>query len=373
MDTRSIHITGSQATKLLRLAREGEVVTAVATDEVLVPLDESIHRLDDLHVEGLASLLGIKSDSPLNLLVPNANSRRWGSGLKTTVVSNALPPGSFLELCPGRKRKKRIELPSDLRVFIASPVLAILQGAQALERRVAKKSMDRLEATLRLMEFADECCGSYSRNPDEPRTGEIHYDGIKKSTRFIDADALRRAIKQVRQIDGAKLARTAVTYAIDGSGSPMESYLNHALTLPPRFGGLSMRDPMVNCQLSVDDSVWEKLKHSSLRPDLQWPDYQMLVEYLGDKEHAGKPARKDDKNRMQDYAIAQYAAFPLMYDDIKNATALNKTAMILAREFMRRGVKYEAYRVSRLQRDDGFAANQRLLVGALLPPVTLYE
>ncbi len=373
MDTRSIYITGKQACKLHRLARDGEIVTASTSDERLAPLDDSIHQLDDLHVGSLISFLDVGDKSPLSLLVPNDASRRWTSSLRTSVITSDLPSGSFLELHPGKNPKKRIELPDDTRVFIDAPWLAILQSARVLEHSIAHGTMSRLSATLRLMEFADECCGSYYQDANKPRVAKAHFDDINECTRFTDADSLRRAIELVHDIDGIKLARVAVRYAIDGSGSPMESYLNHAMTLPPRLGGLSMRKPLVNAPLQVDESVWAKLKHDCLRPDLQWPDQKMLVEYLGDEEHAGKPARTEDKNRIQDYMIAQYATFPLMFDDVRNKSALGKTAMMLAREFMRRGVRKEAYRVSSYLRDEDFLAQQGVLIATLLPPVTRYE
>ena len=105
---------------------------------------------------------------------------------------------------------------------------------------------------------------------------------------------------------------------------------------------------------------------------MQWPDQRMLAEYLGDEEHAGKPARIEDKNRMQDYAIVSYAAFPLMYDDVRNADAINRTAQMLAREFMKRGVKNELYRVQRLIRNEEFRSKQRILLSHFLPPIARY-
>ena len=105
---------------------------------------------------------------------------------------------------------------------------------------------------------------------------------------------------------------------------------------------------------------------------LLWPELRTVVEYYGDEEHAGKPARIEDKNRMQDYATAGYAAFPLMFDDVRSAAALGKTIEMLAREFMKRGVSRELYRVRRILRDEDFRACQTTLVATLLPHMLRY-
>ena len=223
-----------------------------------------------------------------------------------------------------------------------------------MDRLVAAKSIDRQRAMLRLLVFADECCGSYYRDGECEAEGAYQYDDRDNCTRFTDADALLAYIDEVGMTHGKRLARMIAPHVIDLSGSPMETYVNHALTLPPRFGGLSMKSPLANKQLVVEESKWRELKHALLRPDMQWPDYNMLVEYLGDKEHAGKPARLDDKNRMQDYATAQYTAYPLMYDDVRNVAALDSTAQMLAGEFVRRGLSGELDRIRKLLRNEDF-------------------
>jgi hypothetical protein len=153
----------------------------------------------------------------------------------------------------------------------------------------------------------------------------------------------------------------------------METYLNHALVLPRKYAGLSMKRPLANKQLVLDEAHRRNLKHGTLRPDLQWPEYKVLAEYLGEAEHASRRARVEDKNRMQDYASTPYTAFPLMFDDVKNATALNKTALMIGREFARHGAKNEPSRLKKLITDQTFLANQRVLISVLLPPVKRYE
>lgn len=377
MDTTNIHIAGSQAVQLMRMARKGDLVSGVPAVGYRIDAGgSSIGNAADLGIDGLLCALGINENRPLTLLVPNDAARCWRneslSFIKTYTLSVSLPDDAFIELKPGRGRNA-IGFPEDVRVFISGIGLEVIDGARKIGRSIKRGRMSELQGFLRVLEFVDECCGTYSRNYDNPCAGDVVYDEISHPTRFSDLYSLQSFLDKARHIDGLSLAHRAARYAIDGSGSPMETYINHALTLPPKYAGLSMHKPIVNQQLRLGSEDKVLLKHKSLRPDFQWPQYHMLAEYLGEKDHSSKSARVEDKNRMQDYAITPYAAFPLMFDDVKNAATINKTAEMLAGEFMRRGVRSELYRVRRLLKNEDFIAKQRVLVGTLLPPLKRYE
>ncbi len=374
MKKTAIHITGKQATQLLRMARRKvQVVAEPEPDHALTDSDVGVTNLDDLYAGDLFSALNIGASNPLEVLVPSDSSRCWASPakshLRTKILSVDLPKGSFLKLssAPG---DEAILWSKDTEIYIEAPELAIIRCARIQARMALDKEYDDLKAFLRTLEFIDECCGSYARDPFSPRFGEVHYDKPRELSRFTDPAHVKSYLQKASGLDGLRFARKVARYAIDESGSPMETYVNHALTLPPRYAGLSLRQPLANKQLVMSDAQWEQIKHDSLRPDFQWPDYNVLAEYLGEKDHASKSARKEDKNRMQDYTITPYDAFPLMFDDVKNASALNKTALMLARAFERHGSVRQVARLKKLMRTEDFAAQQRILVGTLLPPVS---
>lgn len=374
MDTTRIYISGKQGVQLMRMARQGDMVSAShADDTTIMPLAATCHSAADLGMPDLLSALGVDNANPLCLLVSSDGSRRYARDLHTKVLSAELPRGSFLEITPGRDAAKRIAIPSNVRVLVPSPGLALVEASQTLSRLVTQGSMSKLAATLRLIEFADECCGTYTRNPTNPRKGVCTYDKPGTCGRFATPEELRRFVLDLSMVKGSALAQTAARYAIDGSGSPMESFLNHGLALPPRLGGFSLPAPLANEQLRTDERTKALLKHASLRPDLQWPKYGTLAEYLGDEEHAGKPARIEDKNRMQDYAVANYAVFPLMYDDVRSQPAFCKTAQMIAREMSKHGDKWIYYKLKRRLRNDEFLERQATLMANLLPPILRYD
>lgn len=469
--TTCVHITGGQAIKLLRAARAKELVTAVPCDiSRASTTPDALESLNNLGIDKLLSWLNIGPQNPLEVLVQDAESRIWAACAKTSVLSRDMPPGAFLELANGTGHD-RIVFPSDVRVFVDAPPLALVNEArrlggklayadaprsatmgkdvrrlatqrQAIQRAStprppalilpqhpatqcppsqtrelrtmaplsyggacerpswaadtpvdvlpvamsttrsscpfgeseAAESLERLATLLQLIALASEFCGNYARDPLKPMAEECHYDKPHQCGRFVTPEELNEFLRVAPPMDGIGLARKAAKYAIDESGSPMETLSFLAWTLPPRMAGLSMRKPLVNEQLVIEDRrLREQLDRESLRPDFQWPEFHTLVEYLGDENHASHDARVRDKNRLKNYLAADYKPFFLMFDDVGSVAAFNETALRIARELEKHGKRREVSRVSRIMRSTGFRDRQIKLMSTLLPPVMRYD
>lgn len=374
MEKACIHITGTHAIMLARAARIGEVVAAEPADCTRIhSLPNGFCSLQSLGLDTLVKWLKVTENNPLRLFVPHKNTRRWYKGIHFSALSLPVPNGGFLRLVSGSDKEKALELPADLDVIIDSPSLSFLCLTHALGQR-AKSGNEAEQATrLRLIEFAIENCGAYVRDPFKPRNVIAHYDRPKEDTRFCTLQDMTSFVDEAHALPGSKLAKQLLGHAIDGSGSGMETYLNLALCDTPKLGGLSMKKPLVNKELEVDDALRPLLKHQSIRPDMQWPSLRTLVEYLGDKEHESKKARIEDKDRLQDYTTAGYLSFFLMFDDVKSAQALNNTAQMIARGHMKHGLHNELYRIRHLIKQPDFQTRQNKLIATLLPPLSKEE
>ena len=375
METICLHITGEQSIKLMRAARVGKVVSASPLCNAHIS-PTALRGLDELRGVGLGTLLdwlSISPSNPLKLSVPCNHQRIRTREVCTSALSEELPDGALLQLHSGTDKESAITLPPDVIVCIDSPSLAFVKMSHELGPKAAKEGNEGLTTSLRLIEFACECCGAYVRDPFTPRTTIIHYDEPGADSRFCNLSDMRTFASSGHKLHGKNLALKMLAHAIDGSGSGIESYLNLALAGAPRLGGLAMHEPLVNQQLVIDEDIKQLLKHKSIRPDMQWPDYQTLVEYLGDEAHASKKARVEDKDRLQDYATAGYTTFSLMFDDVRSAAALNRTAEMIARSLMQHGKRNELYRVRHLLKDDKFLSRQSQLIATLLPPITRYD
>ena len=374
MDTKTLYITGRQALRLHRAARAGEIVCAATVDtRSITPSPLLEQSADELGLSRLMEWLNVTKEHPLHVLSPSAEQRCRTIGICSHVIRHTLPSGSFLEITTGSDSEKALPIPANVRVLIDAPPLIIVNMANELNDRVRKEAISELVARLRLIALANELCGSYARDPIAPQSRRCHYDETGKCNRFSTPDEVRAALDEMRGLKGSSRARYAAKYILDHSGSPMETYLDMALFLPPRLAGLGMPTPLLNKKLQVSEKVHANLKHSTLRPDIQWPDFNTLAEYLGDKEHASKKARIEDKNRGQDYSTAGFTSYFLMFDDVKSQTALKRTAEMLARTLTEQGAHNELSRLERVYSKKGFYEKQTSLIKTLLPPVLRYD
>ena len=374
MDTKTLHITGTHALMLHRAARDGQIVRAVPSDvRTIAPPPLRTQSVDELGLTKLMEWLLVTETNPLEVLSPNANSRCRTAFVRDQVISDALPVGAFLELTAGRDTNGPLVLPSNVRVLIDAPPLIMANMSQDLTEKMRVGKIDEFRARLHLIALGCELCGSYARNPINSQVERCHYDNAGKCNRFATPDEVRAVLSDLRGVKGVARARYTAQFILDHSGSPMETLIDLALFLPPRLGGLGMSMALLNKQLCVSEETMGKLKHTSLRPDIQWPDFNTIAEYLGDREHASKKARVEDKNRIQDYASAGYASFFLMYDDVCNQKALNRTAEMLANALEERGATNVLKRMQRTCSIEGFHEKQAKLIAALLPPVTRYD
>lgn len=374
MDTKTLHITGTHALMLHRAARVGQIVRAVPTDvRTIAPTPLRTQSVDELGLTKLTEWLSVTKENPLHVLSPNAGQRYRTALVRNQVIRHELPSGSFLELTAGSNTKESLVPSSGIRILIDAPPLILTNMSRELSEMVRKGKIDELEARLRLIALGNELCGSYARDPLEPQVGRCHYDDIGACNRFLTPDEVRATLSHLSGVKGVGRARYTSQFILDHSGSPMETYIDMALFLPQRLGGLGMPTPLLNKMLSVPKETLANLKHASIRPDIQWPDFSTLAEYLGDEEHASKKARIEDKNRGQDYTTAGYASFFLMFDDVSNQNALNNTAKMLASTLEARGAANASKHLQRTYSKKGFYEKQTRLIATLLPPITRYD
>ena len=270
MDTKTLHITGTHALMLHRAARDGQIVRAVPTDvRTIAPTPLRTQSVDELGLTKLTEWLSVTKENPLHVLSPSADQRYRTPLVHNQVIGHELPSGSFLELTAGNNAEKSLVPSSDIRILIDAPPLILTNMSHELSEMIRKGKMDELEARLRLIALGNELCGSYARDPIEPQAGRCHYDGIGECNRFFTPDEVRTTLGHLSGMNGIFRARYTSQFILDHSGSPMETYIDMALFLPQRLGGLGMPTPLLNKTLKAPKETLDKLKHASIRPDIQ--------------------------------------------------------------------------------------------------------
>ena len=259
-------------------------------------------------------------DRPLHILVSSAGGRVHSPRVRNHVWSTDLPEGAFYRLTD--------------EVLLASPSFCLQQ--------MAARSSLSAGASVGM-----EICGEYARSPRAP--GGFH---------------LRPPLATVPQLAehfrdshgyGARRAREALEFVVEGSRSPMETAVALLFTLPPRLGGCGLPAPILNCRIEIPPALQAALGKPYLRVDLCWPEWGIIFEYESYLWHRSKSQIDADNARNEGLRDLGWMVRSITAGMLANDAALGE----LVRQVMHRAGRL-------VPSDDAFALRQRGLVRDLL-------
>lgn len=151
-------------------------------------------------------------------------------------------------------------------LYAASPELCFVQLAQQLSFH-------------ELVRAGNVLCGCFFIRPDG--TGTLGSRNSLTSKRRIEA-----FLKRNPGITGAKKARQALRWVVEGAASPPEAFLAMVLGLPFRRGGFQLEGAKVNQRIKPSREARTIAGRETLVPDLLFDDMRLAVEYDSTAEHA---------------------------------------------------------------------------------------
>ena len=306
----------------------------------------------------------MRPDQPVDIYVPEPSRRVRARGLKSHVCSVALPPGSFEVV---RANEVALRIPDGIEMLVESPRLSFSSAAQRLSMLVSTGSLDSDVARFALLKLGAEDCSSYALDPWKPRSAACAFE-LEPCVRV---EELRAYLGQLRGFDGMSLAREVAMWVFDRSGSPMETFVNAALTLPVSMGSLSLGSPVANKRIDLKGLQQMMLNHvDHITPDLLWEAVGIILEYLGSEPHEGAAAQREDMGRVQDFQALGYLVFPVVYAHVRNPRAFNGLAMRIATAMDERGAQGMRTWVTELASDEAFLRQQMKLFANMLPTVS---
>lgn len=201
---------------------------------------------------------------PIELVVPDAGLRRATAGTTTFVNKGIRHPDARWPIGGG--------------IGTESPAACLAQFAGAL-------------CEAELIELACAMAGRYcfAAKP----SGSI-IDAVP----LISIAAMRSFLQACSSATGSAKALRALSWAIDGLGSPYETLTYLLLCLPPRFGGWHLPKPVANGRIEVANRRKRGVAQNAYYPDLWWPEANLVVEY-DSREYHGTPdqAERDGRRR----------------------------------------------------------------------------
>ena len=233
-------------------------------------------------------------ERPYHVLVADAASRGKSQLVRSHVCAAAYPPGSFRRLT------------HDL--YVSSPELCFLQLAPSLPfGRLALLGM--------------ELCGGYALDADDS-------EGFRRREPLSTAAALRRVSQRFSGVKGAKPARLAARFLVDGALSPMEAAVVLLLCAPTSRGGYGLAPPVLNAEVRLTrlSARWPASRFC----DLYWPARRLAIEYDSNRFHVGANRIARDASRRAQLAREGVTVLTLTWDQVRDVIQFHEVALLVA-------------------------------------------
>lgn len=202
-------------------------------------------------------LLGLPGPpSPSNkvyVAVPSQELRPRAAFIDTTIYSSGLPFGSFLRVGEN--------------FVIPCPELLFVELTRVMR-----------PAAVELL--GHELCGSFSRDPSDPRCGTITH-GLEAVT---SVDDIRSFIGKCHRVLGTQPALHALNYVHDNAWSSMESVCALLMALPVSEGGYGLGRLHMNVRQEAPAELVRRGCKTSRVPDIVLEDHPVGFNYDG-KDH----------------------------------------------------------------------------------------
>ena len=325
-----MRITFNAQTALLitRTLRANRVDPAVWGKRIdLIPPDPSpgkrfTKKLFDMPHLGLALTTGKHPD--LDVAVPSKELRLRMNGAHNTIYGStrSLPPHSFIEVDDG--------------IAISCPELIFLEMVDVMP-------------LMRLVMLGHELCGTFSRDPHDPRNGEA----TLSCPPLTSCERIEAFIRETKWNAHAEQALRALSLVSDNAWSPTESIVAAVASLPYEEWGYGFGRCILNKRIDTSTGLALATGKDSRRPDILFEGTPVGLNYDGaihlDLDAVAKAAMElernpgeaanqqafdaimhevrskavDDIRRNRELASAGYIVFPVTKEDLYEEGALD--------------------------------------------------
>ena len=325
-----MRITFNAQTALLitRTLRANRVDPAVWGKRIdLIPPDPSpgkrfTKKLFDMPHLGLALTTGKHPD--LDVAVPGKELRLRMNGAHNTIYGStrSLPPHSFIEVDDG--------------IAISCPELIFLEMVDVMP-------------LMRLVMLGHELCGTFSRDPHDPRNGEA----TLSCPPLTSCERIEAFIRETKWNAHAEQALRALSLVSDNAWSPTESIVAAVASLPYEEWGYGFGRCILNKRIDTSTGLALATGKDSRRPDILFEGTPVGLKYDGaihlDLDAVAKAAMElernpgeaanqqafdaimhevrskavDDIRRNRELASAGYIVFPVTKEDLYEEGALD--------------------------------------------------
>lgn len=248
----------------------------------------------------LRELLGGDANPNVYVAVSAASKRIKTRGVHSTVYSGPLPAGSFMQVGEG--------------VRICSPEMLFVELAPHM-----------VPLTHLLLGF--ELCGTFSRDPQNPRDGDVTFF-VSPAT---SASRIRAYMEQAEGLRGLDKARETLSYLSDNAWSPTEALIAAMAALPVYRMGYGCHDVRLNQRVTLESG-------RSRVPDILFGDTRVGINYDGGEhldlesiERAARVAERSPHKKALQRAVsrAKSSVRSKVVDDLRRNRELGTKGYIV--------------------------------------------
>ncbi len=264
---------------------------AAYTLQELTSLDLQLHGLEASMARGWPdsrrkrgkTKREVPQGEAIHVLVPKGADSNRIEGFDRHVWSTHIPENSFCEIA------------SD--TYVSTPEFAFLQMAGAL-------------TFAQTVLVGYWLCASYKL----PEGGGVPLE-VEPPT---SVERLQTFLLGAEGCYGAKKARRALRWVIDGARSPMEVATSMVMSLPTKYGGYGLEKPCINYKVETtdwDSCTLDRPDRTYFEIDLYWPKKKVGVEYDG-FPHLDPARIRKDKRRLNCLLVNDIKVLVVMYDQM---------------------------------------------------------
>lgn len=232
--------------------------------------------------------------APLHVLVSGKNLRHRGDDLQTHVLTKGIPADSFVVVSG---------------VPIIKPELCFLLAAKYLPIPY-------------LALLATDLCGTYALS------AQAQYGQISRKA-ITSVQSISDYLMHSQGISGIKKAKTAICYALDGAHSPIESRIGVVSSLPLRYGGFAMHQPVLNRTEILSPEGARHFGRNECCCDMVWEEERVIVEYDSDLVHNTQNQIRQDKKKMTALNLSDYKTIIVTKDNFRNYDSIEALFMTI--------------------------------------------
>ena len=253
----------------------------------------------------------LNAQTPLEVMVDNANDRRHSGRLKSVLR----PDGVLGDLC----------FEVDEGLYCVLPELALVQAARTCTDTELVVLMSLLFGV-----FAKDA----GANGLVPRRSVSSPAQVQRFVQRCRESCTKEPI-------GLSRVEGLLSCAVVKAASPKEIECALRLGYPVNLGGCGLGLPEMNYELAIPRT------NRSRYCDLYWPEQNVAVEYQGAKEHASVDALESDALHNNDLVSIGVPVFNITAGQLRDLTVFNRVARQVENQFTAHG-KLRARKVAGL-------------------------